>query len=125
MIKDAFALEDEAYWTDPWANRKAMQRPLMQRGEEGFLIGAPKVVALDRHKSLPLAILRVRKAQGGSPVDFRAAAVVAVWDGNARRLRARLAFPKPASAPAPEPSAAPGGKGDSFSGDATAMQSEA
>ena len=127
MIEDHFGLEDESYWTDPWANRKAAQRSLMKSGHEDFMIGAPKVMALDRHRTLPLAILRVRKAQGGSPVDFRAAAVVAAWDKNMGKLNARLAFPKPASVPlAPKRSAgSPAGKGDSFSGDATAMISEA
>jgi hypothetical protein len=130
MIEDHFGLEDESYWTDPWANRKAAQRSLMKSGHEDFMIGAPKVAALDRHRTLPLAILRVRKAQGGSPVDFRAAAVVAAWDKNMGKLNARLAFPKPASVPEPKrPAGSPAGshaaKGDSFSGDATAMISEA
>jgi hypothetical protein len=126
MLEDKFGLEDEAYWTDPWANRRAIQRPLMQAGQEGFLIGAPKVVALDRRGTAPLAILRVRKAQGGSPVDFRASAVLAAWDHNLGKLRARLAFPKAPPAPAPrKPAAPPSAKGDSFAGDATAMIGEA
>lgn len=136
MIADLFALEDESYWSDPWANRKAIQRPLMQSGRESFIIGAPKVVALDRHRTLPLAILRVRKAQGGSPADFRAMAVVAAWDFQSHRLNARLAFPRAASgasafSPSGSRSAASGsagsagGKGDSFSGDASAMIGEA
>lgn len=126
MIEDKFALEDEAYWTDPWAGRKAVQRPLMMRGEEGFLLGAPGTMALDRHARLPLAVLRVRKSEGGSPVDFRASAVLAAWDGPEGRLRARLAFPKPPDPPAAAKAAAKGApKGDSFSGDATAMISEA
>lgn len=126
MIEDKFGLEDEAYWTEPWANRKAIQRPLMNAGREGFLIGAPKVAALDRRKTLPVAVLRTRKAQGGSPVDFRSMAVIAVWDVEGSRLHARLAFPRPAPAPAPaKPKSSSAGKGDSFSGDETAMISEA
>jgi hypothetical protein len=126
MLEEKFGLEDEAYWTDAWANRRAIQSPLMLAGREGFLIGAPKVVALDKHRSAPLAILRVRKAQGGSPVDFRASAVLAAWDHDQGRLRARLAFPKPPPSPVPRQGAAPSAaKGDSFSGDATAMISEA
>lgn len=125
MIEDRFGLADESYWTDPWANRKAVQRPLMAAGQERFLIGAPKLMALDRHKTLPVAILRTRKAQGGSPVDFRAMAVLAAWDVEGRRLHARLAFPRPVPAPAisKRPSAPSGG--DSFSGDGTAMVGEA
>jgi hypothetical protein len=132
MIEDHFGLQDESYWTDPWANRKAAQRSLMISGHEDFMIGAPKVAALDRHRTLPLAILRVRKAQGGSPVDFRAAAVLAAWDKNMGKLNARLAFPKPAPVPASSqrpadqrPAGAAASKDDSFSGDATAMVSEA
>jgi hypothetical protein len=117
-------LEDGASWTDPWANRKAIQRPLMNAGREGFLIGAPKVAALDRRKTLPVAVLRTRKAQGGSPVDFRSMAVIAAWDVEGRRLHARLAFPRPAPAPA-KPISSSAGKGDSFSGDETAMIGEA
>lgn len=125
-MKDKFGLEDSSYWTDPWATRKAVQGPLMGSGTEGFVIGAPATVALDRNRTLPLAVLRVRKAQGGSPVDFRATAVLAAWDKYQRRLSARLAFPKPPPAPAPKRAAAPAsGKGDSFSGDGTAMISEA
>jgi len=124
MIEDKFALEDDRYWTDPWANRKAIQGSLMNAGQEGFLIGAPKVVALDRRQTLPLAILRVRKAQGGSPVDFRAMAVIAAWDLEGRRLHARIAFPRPIPSPLPAKPAS-SGKGDSFSGDASAMISEA
>lgn len=126
MIEDKFGLDDASYWTDPWATRKAAQGPMMHSATEGFLIGAPKVVALDRSRTLPLAVLRVRKAQGGSPVDFRATAVLAAWDKHLGRLSARLAFPKPPPAPAPKRSATPAsGKGDSFSGDDTAMISEA
>jgi hypothetical protein len=126
MMEDQFGLEDEAYWTDPWANRKAVQGPLMQAGKEGFVIGAPQVVALDRRGTAPLAILRVRKAQGGSPVDFRASAVLAVWDHNLGKLRARPAFPKPPPAPVlRKPASPPSAKGDSFSADATAMIAEA
>jgi hypothetical protein len=126
MMENKFALEDEAYWADPWINRKAMQRPLMRSGEESFAIGAPEVMALDRHRTLPLAILRVRKAQGGSPVDFRSMAVVAAWDMNLQRLSARLAFPKAPPAPAPKrPAGKPASLGDSFSKDASAMISEA
>lgn len=125
MIDDTFGMEDEAYWTDPWVNRKAIQRPLMQGGQEAFIIGAPKVVPLDRHKTLPVAVLRTRKAQGGSPVDFRPMAVLAAWDINAGRLSARMAFPKAPPAPPATAPKRPAGKGDSFSGDATAMISEA
>ncbi len=125
MFADNFALDDEAYWTDPWANRKAVQGPLMQKGQEDFLIGAPKRVALDRHQTVPLAVLRVRKAQGGSPVDFRAMAVVAAWDKQSQRLSARLAFPKPPAPVLKKPAGSAGGKADSFSGDDSAMISEA
>jgi len=126
MMEDKFGLEDEAYWSDPWANRKAIQRPLMSAGEERFLIGAPKGVALDRRRTAPLAILRVRKAQGGSSVDFRASAVLAAWDHGLGKLRARLAYPTPPPAPAlRKPASVPSAKGDSFSADATAMIGEA
>ncbi len=124
MIEDKFGLDDAAFWTDPWANRKAIQRPLMHEGREAFLIGAPKVVALDKRKTLPVAILRTRKAQGGSPVDFRAMAVIAAWDVEGRALHARLAFPRTAPVP-PAAKPAASGKGDSFSEDATAMVGEA
>ena len=125
MIEDKFALEDASFWTDPWASRKSVQGAMMSTGTEGFVIGAPKEVALDRKRTLPLAVLRVKKAQGGSPVDFRATAVLAAWDKNQGRLSARLAFPRPPAAPAPKRPATASGKGDSFSGDDTAMISEA
>lgn len=124
MFEDKFGLDDDSYWLDPWASRKEIQAPLMQEGREGFLIGAPRVAALDRRKTLPVAVLRVRKAQGGSPVDFRASAVIAAWDNALGRLNARLAFPKPPASPLPRKPAS-AGKGDSFSGDDSAMISEA
>ena len=48
-VKDEFGLRDEEYWTDPWRTRSEIQRPLIRRGLESFIIGAPQVVSLDRY----------------------------------------------------------------------------
>lgn len=123
LIEDKFGLKDEEYWTDPWGTRKDVQRPLMQSGEEGFVIGTPATVALDTYDTFPVAILRVSKVTSTDKVDFRGTAIVAAMELNTYKLSAAFAFGQ-AAPPPPPPSGGTGGGGDSFSGDESAMSAE-
>ena len=123
IVKDEFGLRDEEYWSDPWRTRKDIQRPLMQKGLESFLIGAPQTVALDSHSTFPVAILRTRKLISTDKVDFRKTAIITAMELNTYRLSARAAF---ANSPQPSPSndRPRSGAKDSFSNDPTAMAAE-
>jgi hypothetical protein len=125
VIEDTFGLRDEEFWTDPWRTRKAVQRPLMQKGDEGLFIGAPRKVGLQEHATFPVAILRVCKAARTSTIPFKETAIVAAVELNTYELYARLAFPPVRKRPwAAGMAGAAAGKGDSFSNDETAMISE-
>ena len=125
-VKDEFGLRDEEYWTDPWRTRSAIQRPLIRRGLESFIIGAPQVVSLDRYTTFPVAILRTRKIVGASKIDFRKTAIIAAMELNTYRLSARLAFANSPQPRSPNGTAAGSRSGakDSFSNDPTAMAAE-
>ena len=56
MNEDKFGLKDEEYWSDPWRTRKAVQRPLMQKNQEGLLLGTPTIVPLNQYQSFPVAL---------------------------------------------------------------------
>lgn len=123
MIQDIFALRDDDYWTDPWRTRKPVQRALMQKGEEGLVLGAPATIALNEHTDFPAAIIRVCRLTTAAKVPSRPSLVIAAMDTDTWTLRAQLALPsggRPAArrAPAGEPAR------DSFSGDDSAMISE-
>jgi hypothetical protein len=122
-MKDEFALREEEYWTDPWRTRSEIQRPLIRKGLELFVIGAPQVVSLDRYSTFPIAILRTRKIISANKVDFRKTAIITAMELNTCRLSARLAF---ANSPQPRsPNGKPKtGAKDSFSNDPTAMTAE-
>ncbi len=123
MIEDKLQLNDEDYWSDPWRTRKSVQRSLMQKGEEGFVIGTPSLVALNMHNSFPVALLRVRKLLSTNPVNFRGSAIIAAMELNTSQLRAKLAFdpPRQSNKRGESPT---GGEGDSFSNDQSAMIAE-
>ncbi len=120
MSDDPFGLKDEEFWTDPWRNRRAAQRPLMQKGEGALLLGAPAKVGLQEHDTFPVAVLRVRKANDAAS-PFKGTAIVAVADLNTSQLKARLAFPPRRHT---FRAATVSGRKDSFSDDDTAMISE-
>jgi hypothetical protein len=122
--EDIFGLEDKDYWSDPWRTRRSVQRQMMESGADAFVIGAPRLVALSEHSTLPLAILRVCNPKVATSIPTKGIAIVTAVDLNTRELRARLAFD-----PEPE-SAAPylgdgSGKPDTFANDPTAMRSDA
>jgi hypothetical protein len=123
MIKDEFGLRDEEYWTDPWRTRSDIQRPLLQKSLETFLIGAPQTVALNTYSTFPVAILRTRKLISTSKVDFRRAAIITAIELNTYRLSARQAF---ANSPQPSVrnSVPRSGAKDSFANDTSAMAAE-
>lgn len=123
LIEDRFCLKDEEYWSDPWRTRKQVQRVLMQKGEEGLVLGTPSAVPLNEHADFSAAIIRVCKLATAAKIPSRPYLVIAAMDTDTWTLRARLALPaggRPASrrAPVAEPSR------DSFSDDDSAMLSE-
>lgn len=123
MIKDVFELKHPEYWADPWRTRKQVQRALMQKGEEGLVLGTPGTVALNEHADFPAAIIRVCKLTTAAKMPSRPFLVIAAMDTDTWTVRAKLALPdtgRPAArrALAREPAR------DSFSGDDSAMVSE-
>ena len=106
--------------------RSEIQRPLIRKGLESFIIGAPQVVSLDRYTTFPVAILRTRKIVGASKIDFRKTAIIAAMELNTYRLSARLAFANSPQPRSPNGTAAGSRSGakDSFSNDPTAMAAE-
>ncbi len=124
MIKDLFGLKDEEYWSDPWRTRKELQRPLMQKGEEGLVLGAPASVALNQHRSFPVALVRVCKLATVARISSRSALILAVIDIETGELRARLALPDTGLAPGASRPARPAAGRDSFSDDDSAMVGE-
>lgn len=124
MIEDKFGLKDEEYWSDPWRTRKDIQRPLMQKGEEGLVLGAPGTVALNQHREFPVALIRVCKLATLGKVRSRPTLIITAMDLGTYELRARLALPDAGRQPAAAvPGNAPGGR-DSFSDDDSAMVGE-
>lgn len=124
MIEDKFGLKDEEYWSDPWRTRKTLQRPLMQKNEEGLVLGAPATVALNQRQSFPAALIRVARVTTLGKVPSRPTVIITALELGTNELRARLALPDARRQPAAaEPGKAAAGK-DSFSGDETAMVSE-
>ncbi len=120
-------LADDAYWTDPWQTRKAVQRSLMQSGDEGFLIGAPSAVPLDRRDRFPVAVLYARKLNGGRGVNFRASAIITAMDLHTHALHAAPAFGSRNRTSSPTAAGGASAKkapADSFSNDDTAMVCE-
>lgn len=122
MILDRFCIKDDDYWLDPWICRKALQRPLMQNREEGLLLGAPAIVALNVHEEFPVALIRVAKLATLSKVPTRPTVIITAMDLGTSELRARLALPG-AQFQEAAPGAPPAAK-DSFSDDDSAMISE-
>lgn len=124
MIEDRFGIKDEEYWFDPWPNRKVVQRALMQKGEEGLVLGAPASVALSLHADFPAAFIRVAKLTTFAKIPSRESVIIAAMEPNSNQLYARLALPwSPARPAAPAAGNPPAGR-DSFSGDDSAMMSE-
>lgn len=124
MVEDKFGLRDEEYWSDPWRNRSALQRPLMQKSQEGLVLGAPGNVALNQYRSFPVALIRVAKLTTIAKIPSRPTLIIAAVNLNTYELRARLALPdiwRPVRAA--EAAGASAGR-DSFSGDDSAMLSE-
>ena len=93
MIEDKFGLEDEEYWADPWRTRKALQRPLMQKGEEGMVLGAPGRVALNLHRDFPVALIRVARLTTFPKIPSRDTVIITALELGTNELRARLALP--------------------------------
>lgn len=124
MIEDRFGLKDEEYWSDPWRMRSALQRPLMQKCEEGLVLGAPGTVALNLHQDFPVALIRLCKLATLGKVRSRPTVIITAMDLGTYELRARLALPalgwQPAAA---EPAGGPAGR-DSFSDDDSAIVAE-
>ena len=123
MIEDRFCLASEDYWSDPWRTRKSVQRALMQKGEEGLVLGTPGTVPLSEHTDFPAAIIRVCKLATAAKGPSRPLLIIAAMDTDTWTLRAQLALPaggRPAArrTPVVEPAR------DSFSGDDSAMISE-
>jgi hypothetical protein len=102
LIEERLGLEDEEFWTDPWRTKKFVQRELMKKNEDTFLIGTPGKVGLDAHQSFPLAVIRVSRLGGRPKVDFGGSAIVTAIDLYTSELSAALAFDAPETAsPAP------------------------
>jgi len=127
MNEDKFGLKDEEYWSDPWRTRKAIQRPLMQKNQEGLLLGAPTIVPLNQYQSFPVALLRVCRLTTLSKIPSRPNVIIAAMDLFTGELRAQLALPdgsrRPSNGTSPR-SAGPAASRDSFSDDDTAMIGE-
>ena len=126
MIEDKFNLKDEEYWTDPWRPRKALQRPLMRKKQEGLILGAPGTVALNQHEHFPVALIRVCKLTSVSKIPSRSTAIITAMSLDTYELRARLALPPGGRARRASSArrGSGGSKRDSFSGDDSAMISE-
>lgn len=122
VIADRFCLKDEDYWSDPWRTRKTLQRGLMQKGDEGLVLGTPGTVALNEHADFPAALIRVARLPTFARLPTSSALILAVLDLYTGELRARLAIDAVARPPAAP--GAPAGAKDSFSGDDSAMLSE-
>jgi len=124
IVEDKFGLRDEEYWTDPWRNRRALQRPLMQESREGLALGTPRLAAMDQQPDMPVALLRVCKASSTAALPSHAYLMLAAVDLYTWELRAQLALPpRPRAVASTAARAAPAAP-DSFPGDATAMLSE-
>ena len=122
MLKDKFSIKDEDYWTDPWQNRDGLQRPLMQNGEEGLLLGCPATASLNLHEEFPVAVIRVARVATLSKVRTRPRLIITAMDLLTCELRGRLALPDvPLQAAA---QVGPSSSKDSFSDDDSAMISE-
>src|SRR5438067_3765615 len=125
MIEDKFGLKDEEYWSGPWRTRQTLQRPLMLKGQEGMVLGAPATVALNQRQSFPVALIRVSKLTTLGKIPSRSTLIITTMDLGSNELRARLALP-PLAREAGNSGRANAGSGrDSFSGDDTAMVAEA
>ena len=122
MIEDRFGLNNDEYWSDPWRKRRLVQRPFMQKGEEGLLLGTPGVVALNEHADFPAAIIRVCKLTTVARVPSRSSLIITAMDLDTWTLRAQLALPAGGRATRRAPLGEPAR--DSFSGDDSAMISE-
>jgi hypothetical protein len=123
MIEDKLALQDEEYWGDPWRTRRAVQRPLMQKGQDGLVLGAPSSVPLNQRQSLPVALIRVCKLTTVSKVRSRPTLILTAMDMGSYELRAGLALPPGGPPVAAKKRGKPPGK-DSFSDDDSAMVGE-
>src|SRR5437763_3030840 len=123
-IENVFGISDEEFWSDPWRTRKAVQRPLLQKNQDGLLLGTPCTVALNQHSTFPAALIRVAGPATLGKIPSRPSMVITAFDLGTNELRAQLALSdtrRLRANSAPVKSA--GGK-DSFSEDASAMMSE-
>src|SRR5580700_1426535 len=124
MTEDKFDLRDDEYWSDPWRTRKTIQRPMMQKNQEGLVLGAPAIVPLNQRQNFPVALLRVGKLTTLGKIPSRPNVIITAMDLSTGELRARLALPdvgRPSNGTASQKP--PAGR-DSFSADATAMVGE-
>jgi hypothetical protein len=121
MIEDKLGLEDSEYWGDPWRTRKAAQRELMNKGDEGLVLGAPSEVPLNQRQTVPAALIRVSKLTSVRRIPSAPCLILAASDLQTYELRAGLALPP---APPTATKTRGSGKKDSFSNDTTAMVSE-
>ncbi|MCA8960750.1 MAG: hypothetical protein KDC38_09565, partial [Planctomycetes bacterium] len=99
--EDRLQLEDSDYWIDPWRTRREVQRPFFRAKREALCIGAPHRIGLDRHESMPLALLRVKRLHDEGAVSLVESAIVAAMELDSGRLFAAPAFRRSSTATAP------------------------
>lgn len=80
MAQGNLGLSPDEFWTNPTRTERAIQLPLMERGEEALIVDAPPVVDLERRETVPVAVVRVATAENAARLPFREAAIVAAVD---------------------------------------------
>src|SRR5437016_4145421 len=123
-IENVFGLSDKEFWSDPWRTRKVVQRPLMQKNQDGLLLGTPSTVALNQHSTFPAALIRVAGPATLGKIPSRPSMIITALDLGTNELRARLALPDTGRRPANSAPARSAGGKVSFSEDTSAMMSE-
>jgi hypothetical protein len=87
-------LTDEDFWKEPFRTRAQIAGKLLDAGQEALLIGAPKVVSLKEHDSLPVVVERAATLDHMARLPFRPHAVLTAVDLKTNTVYAYMAIVK-------------------------------
>jgi hypothetical protein len=104
MGQGIYKLEDSEFWSEPWRTRKEIERPIFASRKSALLFDAPKRVAVDVRKTLPVLVSRVGRTADERAASLRDFAILVASDlDSGRGFAAQAVEPPVRSYEKPEP----------------------
>lgn len=92
MPENNLGLKDEEFWTDPYRTRAEIETPIMKKGAEAMLLGAPAQVPMDAHDTLPVVVIRAATLKTMAKLGLRRNALVTAINLDSNVAYAELAM---------------------------------